>query len=323
VSAPSLKESIRQQRESLGALLGESMQALAGRCVGLVHEPAALEALLTDALPHMAYCKHLYALDRNGVQVTDNITRDGHDAAHYGRDRSERPYMEGIGDDGSDFKLSDAYISRNNKRPSLTAVQVIRDASGTRLGYLGADYDLRELPQTAALYAEPSDWRQIKGDPAIRGGVFQQQRVESVLDTRLDEVFALLHELMTEHGIFHSKMHFSSNRATIWLVDDPYSYRLLGIDDLTDPDTCLAYPRRDYFERAIVSPGLIMPIFEGFRRLRFADENVYLRSGSLNLVNGMVALNFSCDGSHYLRFDEFLSKESDFWFGATGEGGSE
>jgi len=318
VAATSLKESIHQQREALSALLGELMHELAARCAGMIHEPAAVEALLTDALPHMRHCKHLYVMDPNGIQLTDNITRDGHDPAHYGRDRSDRPYMREIVGT-SDFRLSEAYISRNAKRPSLTAIQVIRNADGERIGFLGADYDLRELPQTAALYREPSEWRQVKGDPAIRSSVFQQQRVESAIDTRLDEVFALLSELMSEHGVFHSKLHFSSNRATIWLVDDPYSYRLLGFEELTDPDTCLAYPRREYFERAIIAPGLIMPIFEGFRRLRFADENVYLRAGSINVVNGMVALNFSCDGSHYLRFDEFLSKDSDFWFGATGE----
>ncbi|MBO0614214.1 hypothetical protein [Thiothrix fructosivorans] len=51
------------------------------------------------------------------------------------------------------------------------------------------------------------------------------------------------------------------------------------------------------------------------KALRFADETIYLRSASLNIVNGTVGLNFSCDGSHYLSYDEFLSKGLDFWFG--------
>jgi hypothetical protein len=52
-----------------------------------------------------------------------------------------------------------------------------------------------------------------------------------------------------------------------------------------------------------------------FRTLRFADDTVYLRAGSLNIINGMVGLNFSCDGSHYMRYDEFLDKNTEFWFG--------
>ena len=30
----------------------------------------------------------------------------------------------------------------------------------------------------------------------------------------------------------------------------------------------------------------------------------------------MVGLNFSCDGSHYMQYDEFLGKNVDFWFGS-------
>ena len=29
----------------------------------------------------------------------------------------------------------------------------------------------------------------------------------------------------------------------------------------------------------------------------------------------MVSLNFSCDGSHYIPYDEFLDKDIGFWFG--------
>lgn len=315
MSASTLKESINRQREALTALLRGTMHGFAQHCAGLMHDRAALEHLLEEALPHLSYCKHLYVLDAEGVQVTDNITREGRDPAHFERARMDRPYMQGIVGT-TDFRLSEAYISRNKKRPSLTAIQVIRGADEQMLGFLGADFDLRELPHTGGLYQESDEWRQIKGDPAIRGGLFLQQRAPSRMDAHLDEVLPLMNELMTEHGVFHGKLHFSSSRATIWLVDDPFVYRILSIDELTDPDICLAYPRRPYPERAVVPPEKIMTVFEMFRELRFADENVYLRAGSLNLINGMVALNFSCDGSHYMRWDEFLNKNLGFWFGA-------
>jgi len=43
------------------------------------------------------------------------------------------------------------------------------------------------------------------------------------------------------------------------------------------------------------------------------DEMFYLRSGTLNIFNGVVGLTFSCDGSHYLPWEEFLNKGHDFW----------
>jgi len=315
VTATTLKEGISLQHEMLKDLLGELMLNLSQRCAGVIEQRDKLESILIDILPALPYCKHLYAMDSEGVQLTDNIIQQGVDQSHFGRNRMSRPYMQGI-IGITDFKLSDAYISRNTKRPSITAIQVIRDEAGERLGFLGADYDLRELPHTEKVYQESKDWRQIKGDPAIRGGVFLQQRSESIMDRHLDQVLPMMDELMREHGVFHGKFHFSSSRATVWLVEDPFTYRILSIDELMDPNIVLAYPRHSYHERAIVPPEQIIQIFEIFRELRFADENIYLRAGSLNVINGMVGLNFSCDGSHYMRFDEFLNKSIDFWFGA-------
>jgi len=313
--ATTLKEGIRLQHEMLTGLLSDLMLNLSQRCAEVILKRDRLESILTDILPAMPYCKHLYVLDAAGVQITDNITHQGRDHSHFGRDRMGRPYMQGIVD-VNDFKLSEAYISRNKKRPSVTAIQVIRNKSGERIGFLGADYDLRELPHTKMAYRETDGWRQIKGDPAIRGSVFLQQRSESLMDLHLDQVLPMMVELMMEHGVFHGKFHFASNRATIWLIEDPFTYRILSIDELMDPNIVLAYPRHSYHERAIVPPEQIIQIFEIFRELRFADENIYLRAGSLNVINGMVGLNFSCDGSHYMRFDEFLNKSTDFWFGA-------
>jgi hypothetical protein len=314
MNSSNLKETIRLQREKLTVMLGETMRVLAAQCASLIDDREALNQLLSRTLPRLSYCKHLYVLNAGGVQVTDNIAQTGREEEHFGRDRMDRPYMQGI-IGITDFKLSDAYISRNKKRPSFTAIQVIRNESGKRVGFLGADFDLRELPDIKEIYQEPDAWRQVKGDPAIRSVVFNQQRVESQMDRHLDEVIPIMCELISEHGVFHGNLHFSSGLATIWLVDDPFSYRILSFDEIINPDICLAYPRCEYDKRAIVPVDKIMPVFEVFRRLRFADENIYLRAGSLNVINGMVSLNFSCDGSHYMRFDEFLEKNIDFWFG--------
>ena len=313
----SLKESIRTQREKMTVLLSDKMQKLASQCESNITDRETLEHLLNEALPQLSYCKHLYILDKDGIQLTSNITHSGNNLDHFGRNRMDRPYMEGI-IGSTDFKLSEAYISRNKKRPSFTAVQVIRNDQGERTGFLGADFDLRELPGIKEIYQEPSNWRQIKGDPAIRSVVFSQQRVESLMDAHLDEVIPIMCELIAEYGVFHAKLHFSSSRASIWLVDDPFNYRILSFDEIIDPDICLAYPRHEYHERATVPPEKFINIFEIFKKLRFADENVYLRAGSINIINGMVGLNFSCDGSHYMHYDEFLEKSIDFWFGNAG-----
>lgn len=312
-----LQDAIQRQRDILKGWLGSSLSILAENCREVWPDRPALEARLEEGLNELPYCKYLYVLDDQAHQITANLTRAGKLEEHFGRDRSERPYMEEALA-GSVFSLSDAYISRNAKRPSLTAVQRILDGQGRLLGYLGADFDLRELPNTQALYQQPGHWMQMRGDPSIRSGLFLQERTHSLMDAHMDEVLALLAELITVHGVFHAKLHFSSSRATLWVVDDPYRYRLHGIADLTDPDLCLAYPRRDYPADAAIPAEAVPRVLRTFRDLRFMDETIYLRSGTINIFNGLVGLTFSCDGSHYMPWDEFLDKNVGFWLGTSG-----
>lgn len=311
-----LQESIARQRKILKGWLSSSLAHLAEGCLEVWPDRQALEARLMEGLAELPYCKYLYVLDAHARQITANASRAGLLPEQYGRDRGDRPYLaEALA--GSLFSLSEAYISRNARRPSLTAVRRVEDRNGALLGYLGADFDLRELPATQALYQQPGHWMQLKGDPAIRAGLFHQERVASPMDQHMDEVLALLTELITVHGVFHAKLHFSSSRVTLWLMDDPYRYRLHGIADLRDPDLCLAYPRRDYPGDAVVPAEAIRPILRVFRDLRFMDETLYLRSGTLNIFNGIVGLTFSCDGSHYMPWNEFLDKNVGFWLGTT------
>lgn len=306
-----LKTSVARQRLALFNLLVEPMAFVAKRCAAVWPGREALDQVLLDALRSVPHCRYLFALDRNAIQVSANIGPEGLIPGDFGRDRSRRPYMQEAAS-ASGLLLSEAYISMRVGRPSLTAIQRIERA-GEHLGYLGADFDLRNLPLTRQLYQEPEHWQQLKGDPAIRDGLFRQQRVESLLDRNIDAVLYVLEELITVSGVFHAKIHFSSSRATIWLTEDPFRYRILGYDALADPDVCLVYPHRDYPADARIPANAVRPILDALRRLRYADDVIYLRSGSLNIFNGMVGLNFSCDGSHYLQYDEFLDPAAAFW----------
>lgn len=310
---PTWKDSIYRQREELARMLREPIETIAWQITPLWGNRQQLETMLTRHFSSIPYCTSLYVLDTNGIQICDNVGRHGIVPGHYGRDRSQRPYMTEVVPSWG-FLLSDAYISQHGRRPSLTALQILRTDYEV-FGYLGADFDLRDLPVTADLYQEPETWRQIKGDPAIRGLLFQQTRVESPMDRNIDQAFVILEELLTQRGVFQMLIHFSSSRTTMWMNDDPYRYRSLDIDALTDADICLVYPHQAYPAEAVIPATQIMPILDTFKKLRLADENIYLRAASINLYNGMISLTFSCDGTHYMSYEEFLQKNTNFWFG--------
>jgi hypothetical protein len=309
-----LKDAIHSQRLMLADLLSAPLAELAASCASVWGDREQLDIVLSDGFQSVPHCLFLYALDSHGIQISDNVSSTGLLPEHYGRDRSQRPYMrETVPSWG--FLLSDAYLSLRANRPSLTALQVVR-RQNEMLGFLGADFDLRDLPVTAERYEESSDWRQIKGDPAIRGTVFQQCRTDSLMDRNMEPAMAILEELLTERGMFQGVIHFSSSRATIWLMDDPFRYRILDHEGLSDPDVCMLYTPRPYPEDALIPPDRIGPILNGMRQLRLADETLYLRSASINIFNGMISLTFSCDGTHYMSWREFLDKDMSFWVGS-------
>ncbi len=308
-----LQQHIRRQRAMLHNMLVDPMHRAAKRVAEVWDDREALDAELQASMRKVPYVTYLYALDPDGRQISSNASENGLMPEDFGRDRADRPYFRQI-DPNAEMTLSEAYISLRANRPSVTALQKVwRD--GRHVGWLGADFDLRKLPITKELYSDPSRWRQIKGDPAIRSQVFQQTRVPSRLDRHIDQILPVVEELMADNGVFHLKLHFSSSRATVWTLDDPYRYQVIEFEDLVDPDICLAFPHRDYPPDALVPQHAIRPIFDTFRQLRFADETIYLRAGSINIFNGIVGLNFSCDGSHYIPFDQFLAKDSEFWGG--------
>ncbi|MFA7239305.1 MAG: PDC sensor domain-containing protein [Sulfuricellaceae bacterium] len=311
-----LTQTIDSQRKTLKQRLEWPMTILARACSPAWCDRAKLDGVLGAGMSTMPLCRRLYASDTSGVQVSAAFMPDGMSNARRGKNLALRLYVSsGMQQDG--LMLSDVYISETSHLPCISAVQVVRGEDGIQ-GFVVADFDLRDLVLPERQVKADDSWRQIRGDPAIRAALFRQSRVQSQMDIHADDVISIFDELISERGVFHAKLHYSSSRSTLWLVDDPYRYRIHVLDEIINPAVCLAYPRRPYTELATVPARLVRPTLERFRVLREADETVYLRSSSINVINGMISLTFSCDGSHYMPVEEFLEKGEEFWFGTAG-----
>lgn len=314
-----LDNAISRQRDNLLARLRKPLANAAAICANhwenRVHLDHELRQFLKNTDKHR--CRMLYAIDQNGAQCSSNITDVDTDDTIVGQDLSDRPYLE-LATGQDELTLSNVYVDRNTRKPCITALHRI-EKDGEVLGYIAADFGLKDLPLKDVEQTQMQEWRQIKGDPSIRGTLFQQTRTYSAMDEKLEEVLNVIESLMCEQGIFHAKLHFSSSRATLWPYTDPYRYRLHVLDEIIDPRVCLAYQKTDYPTDAVTPVEKVPAVLSVFKELRQADETIYLRAASLNIMNGIVGLNFSCDGSHYMPVDEFLSKDLDFWFGSASQ----
>ena len=48
----------------------------------------------------------------------------------------------------------------------------------------------------------------------------------SLFDLHIDQLMEVTGNLVLMHGVFHAKIHFSSNQLTCWFYNDPYRYRV-------------------------------------------------------------------------------------------------
>lgn len=306
-----LKQAIVYKKAQLTELVEQPMSELAADCAAVWGRADALDECLIGWIERIPHCHLLYAVDTEGVQVSSNVSDHTVESHWRGQALGGRPFHTGSLPYRG-LTLSSVYVSKVSHKRCITAIHAVT-RENELLGFIAADFNLEDVPLPQLEIGGAAQWTQYKGDPAIRGAVFQQTRMVSTLDARADEVIATLDTLMQEHGVYHIILHFSSSRAIFWVYDDPYRYRFHSVEEILDPEIWLAYPPQRYPREARVAPKQIRRVLEQFRRLREADENIYLRSGSLNLMNGVIGLTFSCDGSHYITVDEFLDSDHPFW----------
>lgn len=309
----SLQQVISAKKAALAQAIEAPLALTATALSEVWPDSGQIDQILVRDLGSVTSCHLLYALDINGTQLSSNVD-GGVDSSWRGQDLSARPFFN-TSLPYKGMMLSSAYLSNRSLKTCISAIYAI-SRDDTLLGFLVADFNVTDLPVGDLRVLPNNKWQQFKGDPAVRNTLFMQERVPSLMDQHLNEVNILLDNLISSHGIFHCKIHYSSGRCSLWLYDDPYHYRIHNVDEIISPEICLAYPMREYPQNAVVSAEQVLLVLEQMKSLRLGDETVYLRSGSLNIMNGMVGLTFSCDGSHYISVKEFLSKEHSFWFGS-------
>ncbi len=159
----------------------------------------------------------------------------------------------------------------------------------------------------------PERWLQIKGDASVRAQLFDQQRTPSLFDDSIDRLHEIVHGLLTRKGVFHLKIHYSSSQITCWFARDPFCYEKHVRESVLQPDFIDRFPDSGYAGRIPLLTSMdIRRLLGEFRRLRMTDQTIYLRNAAVNLINGMINMSFSCDGTHYIDYKTFLAKLDKF-----------
>jgi hypothetical protein len=306
-----IKQTISEQRKVLIDLLEPIMLNLSKACSFFWSDLNVLDKVLNTHFTSIPHCHLIYALDNLGKQKSSNINANGIDMSYRNQDLSRRPYSVSLFSKRQ-FTLSPVYISHTTEHPCISAVQPVVDEQQF-LGFIVADFDMRRLPLSVNCSNPFNPQPQQQPDFDVPKSLQSRGRATNFFDKYLTDIHRILNNLISEHGVFHVTVHYSDAKTVLWQVDEPYQYRLYNAEQMLSPDMCLAYPRHSYFDSATISTRVVHQVLERFRTLRLVDDKIYLRSGSLNIMNGMISLTFSFDGSQYMLAEVFLTKDLSYW----------
>ncbi|MCK5876687.1 MAG: PDC sensor domain-containing protein [Candidatus Marithrix sp.] len=287
---------IGERRKAMAALFKPAMQNLSKKCVDVWSNSKLLDKVLQQNFFSLPNCHLVYTVDKSGKQKSSNITKKGIDSSYRDQDLSIRPYSINL---HSNFTLSSTYISQATGAPCVSAVHPI--IGDKHLGFTIADFDIRYLP-LPAVYTDKTSVCNKTCQPTNH------------LENRLIDIKDILLKLIIKHGVFHLMIHYLSSKVILWQIDDPCQYKLYSIEQILEPDMYLTYPQHSFPTQAKVSIEEIQLVLERFHILQLVNDEIYLRSASINIMNAMVSLSFSFSGSKYIPIDDFLHDDLSNWF---------
>jgi hypothetical protein len=186
----------------------------------------------------------------------------------------------------------------------------------------------------------------IKGDPSIRESVLMRKRYTSPVDTVFEQLQPRLEDLMLNRGIYRIFVGFNSGEVRTNSIFDPLRQEIHDAEKLTDSKYIeRQFPHIDYSEKISLmkqlystlrtseqykqipsywqnilnrrsdkwkplEPENIPDILSTVRKLREVEE-YYLRNITLCIVQGIVRMQFNCDGTQIIdahNFKTFLEE---------------
>ena len=309
-----IKPTIGEQRKALITLIEPPMLNLSKQCTALWSDLEGLDQLLSKHFNSIPYCQLLYIIDKFGKQITSNVSAQVIDPQYREQDLSRRPYSVSLYPKRH-FMLSSVYISQTNRRPCMSAVHPIISNEQQFLGFLVADFEMSYLPLSSPTSNNKTSAFWLPSDCLLQR-YRQPPRVKKLFAQPLRAVQTILYQLISDYGLFQYTLHYSSGQIALWQLDDPYQYDLYTVEQFLSTNIFIDLSRHAYPSKAKISLQQVKQVLERFNDLHLVTGDFYLRSNSLNIINGIIELDFSYDGyQQYLPFDKFLNEDWSAWFG--------
>jgi hypothetical protein len=186
----------------------------------------------------------------------------------------------------------------------------------------------------------------IKGDPSLRESASQRKRYDSKVDALFDQLEPNLEDIMINRGIYRIYIGFNSGEIRTNSIFDPLRQEIHDAEKISDSDYISRhFPKINYADKVALMRNLyttlraseyykaipsywqnilnrrsqnwkpleaenIPNILSTVRKLRDI-EGYYLRNITICIVQGIVRMQFNCDGTQIIdahNFKHFLEE---------------
>ncbi len=137
-------ERYRQYREDIQGLMGSILSGISDQ---RLFDQNKLQVETINSLgERYPFVELLYTLDKNGEQLSDNLSPPGRDFDFpgEGRDRSQRPYFL-LAKEQNSLIVTEPYLSNASHRLCVSAVVPVKNHDGKTIGYLALDINLAKI----------------------------------------------------------------------------------------------------------------------------------------------------------------------------------
>lgn len=180
----------------------------------------------------------------------------------------------------------------------------------------------------------------IRGDPSMRETTFQRKRYKSSVDEHIDELIPVFDDLLLRRSTYKLFVGFNNGEIRTTSVFDPLREEIHSAEKLCDRSYVeRQFPEIGYDDKIQLMKNLYAALREDpiYKRIPFAWQNIllkrsqkwkpmpegevsdilvslpvlrmmqdyYLRNVTITIVQGIVRMQFNCDGTQLVPFEQF------------------
>lgn len=135
------------------------------------------------------------------------------------------------------------------------------------------------------------------------------KKISNHFDDRVEELAFIIENLISNKGVYHLSIHYSSSQLVCWTYDNPYSYQVYTADEVFSKSFMRFFSPLQPKIHTCIQNNMIPSIVNVLQGLRQKECGSELRNASIHTINGYIGLAFACDDTRYINYKDFLLLE--------------